>query len=149
MAIKHVKEVSKKKVTFAKTEQFTKRNKIEISAEELNRIIENLVNNGVIQMQAEYQNATHNLSKQPESDDFVLISPSQEASSSTSQNEKVNFTQDGDGEVAHESAVSESNNNTGQELMDVFRKDITSLKSFRETVAKKLYELEKTLIISQ
>ena len=54
LAIKHVKEVSKKKVTFAKTEQFTKRNKIEISAEELNRIIENLVNNGVIQMQAEY-----------------------------------------------------------------------------------------------
>ena len=54
MAIKHVKEVDKKKVTFAKTEQFTKRNKIEISAEELNRIIENLVNNGVIQMQAEY-----------------------------------------------------------------------------------------------
>ena len=92
MAIKHVKEVSKKKVTFAKTEQFTKRNKIEISAEELNRIIENLVNNGVIQMQAEYQNATHNLSKQPESDDFVLISPTQEPSSSTSQNEKVNFT---------------------------------------------------------
>ena len=33
--------------------------------------------------------------------------------------------------------------------MDVFRKDITSLKSFRETVAKKLHELEKTLIISQ
>ena len=79
----------------------------------------------------------------------MLISPSQEASSSTSQNEKVNFTQDGDGEVAHESAVSESNNNTEQELMDVFRKDITSLKSFRETVAKKLHELEKTLIISQ
>ena len=79
----------------------------------------------------------------------MLISPSQEASSSTSQNEKVNFTQDGDGEVAHESAVSESNNNTEQELMDVFRKDITSLKSFRETVAKKLCELEKTLIISQ
>ena len=39
--IKHIKEVSKKKVTFAKIEQFTKKNKIEISTEELNRIIEN------------------------------------------------------------------------------------------------------------
>ena len=47
LAIKHIKEVSKKKVTFAKTEQFTKRNKFQISIEELNRIIENLVNNGV------------------------------------------------------------------------------------------------------
>ena len=56
-----------------KIEQFTKRNKIEISTEELNRIIENLVNNGVIQMQGENQNTTY-LSKQPESD-VVLMSP--------------------------------------------------------------------------
>ena len=33
--------------------------------------------------------------------------------------------------------------------MDAIRKDITSLKSFQETVAKKLYELEEALIISQ
>ena len=46
LTIRHIKEVSKKKVTYAKIEQFTKRNKIEISTEELNRIIENLVNNG-------------------------------------------------------------------------------------------------------
>ena len=39
LAIKHVKEVSKIKVTFAKTEQFTKRNKIEISAEELTELL--------------------------------------------------------------------------------------------------------------
>ena len=52
LTIKHIKEVSKKKVTYAKIEQFTKRNKFQISTEELNRIIENLVNNGVkIKMQ--------------------------------------------------------------------------------------------------
>ena len=55
----------------------------------------------------------------------------------------------GDGEFAHGSAVSESNNNIEQDPMDAVRKDITSLKSFQETGAKKLYELEKALIISQ
>ena len=85
LAIKHVKEVSKKKVTFAKIEQFTKRNKIEISTEELNRIIENLLNNGVKQMQGENQNTTYNLSEQPESNDLMLMSHTQEPSSSSSQ----------------------------------------------------------------
>ena len=42
LATKHIKEVSKKKVTFVKIEQFIKRNKIEISTEELQRIIENV-----------------------------------------------------------------------------------------------------------
>ena len=59
MAIKHIKEVSKKNVTIAEIEQFTKRNKIKILTGELNSIIENLVNNGVIQMQGENQNATY------------------------------------------------------------------------------------------
>ena len=56
-----------KEVIFEQIEP--KRNKIEISTEELNGIIEDLVNNGVIQMQGENQNATYNLSAQPESDD--------------------------------------------------------------------------------
>ena len=107
LAIKHIKEASKKNVTFAKIEQFIKRNKIEISTEELNRIIENSVKNGVIQMQGENQNATYNLSEQPESDDVVLMSHTQEPSSSSFQNERVNFTQGGDGKVAHGSAVSD------------------------------------------
>ena len=121
--------------------QFTKINKIEISTEELNGIIENLVNNIVIQMQGENQNATYNLSEQPESVNVVLTSHTQEPSSSSFQNERVNFSQGGDGEVAHGSVVSESNNNIEQDPMDAVRKDITSLKSFQETVAKKLYEL--------
>ena len=43
----------------------------------------------------------------------------------------------GDGEFAHGSAVSESNNNIEQDPMDAVRKDITSLKSFQKTGAKK------------
>ena len=43
----------------------------------------------------------------------------------------------GDGEFAHGSAVSESNNNIEQDPMDAVRKDITSLNSFQETGAKK------------
>ena len=38
-------------------------------------------------MQGENQNATYNLSEQPESDDVVLMSPTQEPSSSSFQNE--------------------------------------------------------------
>ena len=127
LAIKHIKEVIKKNVAFEKIEQFTKRNK----------------------MQAENQNATYNLSEQPESDDVVLMSHIQEPSSSSSQNEWVNFTQNGEEVVVHGTAVSESNNKIEQDPMDAVRKDITSLKSFQETVAKKRYELEKVLIISQ
>ena len=127
LAIKHIKEVIKKNVAFEKIEQFTKRNK----------------------MQAENQNATYNLSEQPESDDVVLMSHIQEPSSSSSQNEWVNFTQNGEEVVVHGMAVSESSNKIEQDPMDAVRKDITSLKSFQETVAKKRYELEKVLIISQ
>ena len=127
LAIKHIKEVIKKNVAFEKIEQFTKRNK----------------------MQAENQNATYNLSEQTESDDVVLMSHIQEPSSSSSQNEWVNFTQNGEEVVVHGTAVSESNNKIEQDPMDAVRKDITSLKSFQETVAKKRYELEKVLIISQ
>ena len=139
----------KKKVTFAKIEQFTKRNKIEILTTELNRIIENLVNNDVIQIQSKNQNTTYNLSEQPESNDVVLMSHKQELSSSSSQNERVNFTQDGDREVAHGSAVSESNDDKEEDPMDAVQRDITSLKRVQKTVAKKLYELEKGLIIPQ
>ena len=104
---------------------------------------------GENQMQGENQNATYDLSDQPESDDVVLMSHAQEPSSSSFQNERTNFTQDGDGEVAHGSAVSISNNNIEQDPRDAVRRDITSLKSFQETASKKLYELEKALIISQ
>ena len=90
-----------------------------------------MVNNGVIQIQGENQNATHNLSEQPESD----VSHTQEPSSSSSQNERVNFTQDGDGEVAHRLAVSEPNNNIEQDPMDAVRKD-NLIKKFSENCNK-------------
>ena len=96
-------------------------------------------------MQGENQNATYNLSEQPKSD----MSHTQESLSSSSQNERINFPQDGDGEVVHGSVVSELNSNIEKGPMDAVRKDIASLKSFQKTVTKKLYELEKALIICQ
>ena len=98
--------------------------------EELNRIIENLINDGVIQMQAENQSATYIFSVQPESDDVVLISHKQEPSWSSSQNESVNCTQYGDGEVTNGSAISELNSNIEQDPMDAVWKVITSLNFF-------------------
>ena len=86
LAKKHIKEVSKKKVTTAKIEQFIKRNKIEKSTEELNRITENLFNNGVMQMQGENENTTYIISKETESIAVVLMSHTQEPSLSNSQN---------------------------------------------------------------
>ena len=62
-------------------------------------------------MPRENQNATYTLCEQSESNDVVLLSNTQEPSSSSSQNEWVNFTQDGEAEVAHELGVSESKNN--------------------------------------
>ena len=53
------------------------------------------------------------------------MSNTQEPLSSSFQNERVNFTQDGDGEVAHGSAISESNNNIEQDPTDAVRKVIT------------------------
>ena len=73
-------------------------------------------------MQGENQNATDNLSEQPECD----VTHKQELSSSSSQNERVNFTQDEDGEVAHGSTFSESNKNIKQDAMYQVRNDITS-----------------------
>ena len=54
------KEISKEKVTQAKTESFAKKNKIEITTDELKRVIETMVNNGVIQRQGEKESMTYN-----------------------------------------------------------------------------------------
>ena len=64
-------------------------------------------------------NGLYNLSEQPDHHDAVLMSHTQEPSSSNFQNERVNFTQGGDGEVAHVLGVSESNNNIEQDPMAV------------------------------
>ena len=47
-AIKHIKDISRKKVTLGKIEGFTIKNNIEASTDELNNIIENMVTNGII-----------------------------------------------------------------------------------------------------
>ena len=47
-AIKHIKDISRKKVILGKIEAFTKKNNIKVSIDELNNIIENMVTNGII-----------------------------------------------------------------------------------------------------
>ena len=47
-AIKHIEDISRKKVTLGKIEVFTKKSNIEVSADDLNNIIENMVTNGII-----------------------------------------------------------------------------------------------------
>lgn len=54
------KEISKERVTQAKIESFAMKNKIEITADELKRVIETMVNNGVIQRQGEKESTTYN-----------------------------------------------------------------------------------------
>ena len=54
------KEISKGRVTQAKIESFAMKNKIEITADELKRVIETMVNNGVIQRQGEKESTTYN-----------------------------------------------------------------------------------------
>ena len=49
------KEISKERVTQAKIESFAMKNKIEIK-----RVIETMVNNGVIQRQGEKESTTYN-----------------------------------------------------------------------------------------
>ena len=46
-AIKHIKEVSKKKLTIAKIESFARKNKTEISIDKLKKIVENGEKQGV------------------------------------------------------------------------------------------------------
>ena len=64
LAIKHIKEVSKKKVTMAKIESFAKKNKMEISTEELKEIVENMVSEGVILQHGEKQSISYSLPEQ-------------------------------------------------------------------------------------
>ena len=54
------KEISKERVTQAKIESFAMKNKIEITADELKRVIETMVNNDVIQRQGEKESTTYN-----------------------------------------------------------------------------------------
>ena len=58
-AIKHIKDISRKKVTLGKIEAFTKKNNIEVSTDELDNINENMVTNGIIIKRGENKHASY------------------------------------------------------------------------------------------
>ena len=64
LAIKHIKEVSKKKVTIAKIKSCARRNKIKISTDELKKIVENMVSDGVIQKHSGKQGVSYSFPEQ-------------------------------------------------------------------------------------
>ena len=64
LAIKHIKEVIKKKVMIARTESFASKNKIEISTDELKKIAENMVSDGAIQKHGEKQGISYSFPEQ-------------------------------------------------------------------------------------
>ena len=80
LAIKHIKEVSKKKVTIAKIESFARKNKIEISTGELKEIVENMVSDGVIQKHWEKQGVSYSFPEQSDNS-IEVVSDLQEVSS--------------------------------------------------------------------
>ena len=63
-AIKHIKDISRKKVTLGKIEAFTKKNNIEVSTDELNNINENMVTNGIIIKKGENKHASYSYPEQ-------------------------------------------------------------------------------------
>ena len=80
LAIKHIKEVSKKKVTIAKIESFARKNKVERSIDGLKKIVENMVSDGVIQKHGEKQGLSYSFPGQSDSS-IEVVSNTQEVSS--------------------------------------------------------------------
>ena len=63
-AKKHITEISRKKVTSGKIKAFTKKNNIEVSTDELNNIIENMVTNGITIKKGENKHASYSYPEQ-------------------------------------------------------------------------------------
>ena len=140
LAIKHVKEFSKKKVTTAKIESFARKNKIDISTDELKKIVKNMVSDGVIQKQGEKQVISSYYFPEQSDNSIEVVLDTLEVSSE----ETVDSTQVED--TRQESVTPDADNNKETETMLSVLKDLDSLKSFQETVEKRLFDLEKALI---
>ena len=65
LAIKHIKEIRKKKIMPAKIESVAKKNQVEIMTGEFNSY-RNMFNNGVIQRQGEKESVKYHISEQSE-----------------------------------------------------------------------------------
>ena len=143
LAIKHIKEISKKKVTLTKIEDYAKKNNIE----GLSSFLESMIDKGLIEKQGERQNLLYIIPEQCGSnitdtqEDISASNPQQETGEAVSSPQEENAQQ--------EIAVNDTSSNTESGAMGLVMKDISSLKNFRSTVEKKLFDLERALILQQ
>ena len=96
LAIKHIKKISKKKVTPTKIEAYAKKNNFEVSKEELSSILESMIDKGLIEKQGERQNLSYIFPEQRGSnitdtqEDTSASSPQQETDETVSSPEEEN-----------------------------------------------------------
>ena len=131
LAIKHIKEVSKKKVIIAKMESFASKNKIEISTDELKKIVENMVSDGAIQKQG----ISYSFLEQWDNSIEVVLDTQEVSSEETVDSTQMEVTR-------QESVTPDADNNKETETMLSVLKGLDSLKIFQEMVEKKLFDLE-------
>ena len=142
-AIKHIKEISKKKVTLTNIEDYAKKNNIE----GLSSFLESMIDKGLIEKQGERQNLLYIIPEQCGSnitdtqEDISASNPQQETGEAVSSPQEENAQQ--------EIAVNDTSSNTESGAMGLVMKDISSLKNFQSTVEKKLFDLERALILQQ
>ena len=143
-AIKHIKDISRKKVTLGKIEGFTKKNNIEVSTDELNNIIENMVTNGITMKKDENKLASYSYPEQSEVSEEVAgiteISQREETEEDFEQGfEETQIIPEED--TSQKSAVHQTMENKDTENVSVLKKGIDSSTLFQETVEKKLFDL--------
>ena len=143
LAIKHIKEISKKKVTLTKIEDYAKKNNIE----GLSSFLESMIDKGLIEKQGERQNLLYIIPEQCGSnitdtqEDISASNPQQETGEAVSSPQEENAQQ--------EIAVNDTSSNTESGAMGLVMKDISSLKNFQSTVEEKRFDLERALILQQ
>ena len=135
-----------------KIEAFTKKNNIEVSTDELNNIIENMVTNGIIMKKGENKLASYSYPEQSEVSEEVAgiteISQREETEEDFEQGfEETQIIPEED--TSQKSAVHQTMENKDTENVSVLKKEIDSLKLFQETVEKKLFDLEKIVVSQQ
>ena len=141
LAIKHIKEISKKKVTLTKIEDYAKKNNIE----GLSSFLESMIDKGLIEKQGERQNLLYIIPEQCGSN----ITDTQEDTSASNPQQGETVSSPQEENAQQEIAVNDTSSNTESGAMGLVMKDISSLKNFQSTVEKKLFDLERALILQQ
>ena len=119
----------------------------EVSKEDLSSILESMINKGLIEKRGERQNLSYIFPEQCGSnitdtqEDTSASNPQQQTGETVSSPQEENAQQ--------EIAVNDTSSNTELGAMGLVMKDISSLKNFQSTVEKKLFDLERALILQQ